>query len=57
MTPQVISDPERPTGTACIMVDTDTGENAIVVSPGAAGACLKMTWSCSSPFLGVPQWF
>lgn len=36
VTPAVVRDPERPTGAACIFVDDSTGENAIIIAPGAA---------------------
>jgi ribokinase len=38
VTPQVIRDPERPTGAACIFVEEGTGENAIIICPGAGEA-------------------
>jgi ribokinase len=36
--PLVVVDPDRPTGAAGILVENGTARNAIVVSPGAAGA-------------------
>jgi len=32
------TDPDRPTGAACILVEDGSGDNAIVVAPGAGGA-------------------
>lgn len=37
VTPSVTEDPESYTGAACIIVQNDTGQNAIIVAPGAAG--------------------
>ena len=37
VTPQVVTDPDTPTGAAMVFVQTGTGENAIIVYPGAAG--------------------
>ena len=36
--PQVIHDPDRPTGAASIFVQEGTGENAIIICPGAGDA-------------------
>ena len=36
VTPEIIITPESPTGAACIFVDDTTGENAIIITPGAA---------------------
>ncbi len=38
VTPFVQRDATRPTGAACILVDDASGDNAIIVCPGAAGA-------------------
>ncbi len=38
VTPMVIEDAERPTGSAGIFIEEATGKNAIVIVPGAAGA-------------------
>lgn len=37
VSPSVTEDPESYTGAACIIVQNDTGQNAIIVAPGAAG--------------------
>lgn len=36
VTPHVEQDPNSYTGAACIMIDDATGDNAIIVTPGAA---------------------
>ncbi len=38
VTPLVVQDAERPTGAAGIFIEEQSGKNAIVISPGAAGA-------------------
>ncbi len=38
VTPQVIQDPENPTGAASIFVEEGSGDNAIIICPGAGAA-------------------
>jgi len=33
-----IIDPDKPTGAACVMIDSTTGDNAIIIAPGSAEA-------------------
>ena len=35
--PEISEDPESHTGAACIFIDDATGDNAIIIAPGAAG--------------------
>ncbi|KGM34863.1 ribokinase [Inquilinus limosus] len=53
----VLTDPERPTGAAFIFVDGKTGENAIIIEPGAAAALTEAEMEGAAPAIAAARVF
>lgn len=53
----VLTDPERPTGAAFIFVDGKTGENAIIIEPGAAAALTEAEMEAAAPAIAAARVF
>lgn len=53
----VLADPERPTGAAFIFVDGKTGENAIIIEPGAAAALTEAEMEAAAPAIAAARVF
>ncbi|WP_225769800.1 ribokinase [Inquilinus sp. Marseille-Q2685] len=51
----VLTDPERPTGAAFIFVDGKTGENAIIIEPGAAAALSEAEMEAAAPVIAAAR--
>jgi ribokinase len=50
--PHVIRDPDSYTGAACIMLEAATGNNAIIVAPGAAGGITPADLDARAELIG-----
>lgn len=53
----VLTDPERPTGAAFIFIDGKTGENAIIIEPGAAAALTEAEMEAATPAIAAAKVF
>jgi ribokinase len=53
--PMAIVDPDRPTGAAGIFIENGAGHNAIVISPGAAGAISHADIDASAKVIGAAR--